>query len=54
MASDDMIMHSVSDETLWTESARIDRTLVYGHQTRHLDNYNFADDIQNRNGGKWC
>lgn len=41
-----MIMHSVSDETLWIASAGIDRTLIYGHQTPRLDDYNFADDIQ--------
>jgi hypothetical protein len=41
-----MIMHSVSDETLWIASAGIDRTLVYGHQTPRLDDYNFAGDIQ--------
>jgi hypothetical protein len=41
-----IIMYSVSDETLWIESAGIDRALVYGHQAPRLNNYNFADDIQ--------
>jgi hypothetical protein len=41
-----MIIPSVSDETLWIESAGIDRTLIYGHPTPRLDDYNFADDIQ--------
>jgi hypothetical protein len=40
-----MIVHSVSDETLWIAQAGIDRTLIYGHQTPRMDDYGFADDV---------
>ena len=49
-----MIVHSVSDETLWIAQSGIDRTLIYGHQTPRLDDYGFADDVYTNtaaNGG---
>jgi hypothetical protein len=40
-----LILHAVSDETLWIANAGIDRTLIYGHQTPRIDDYNYADDL---------
>ncbi|KAG9231986.1 hypothetical protein BJ875DRAFT_544939 [Amylocarpus encephaloides] len=41
-----LILHAVSDETLWLEQAGIDRTAVYGHQTPRHDDYGFADSLE--------
>lgn len=49
-----MIIHSVSDETLWIASAGIDRTFIFGHQTPGEDNYNNGDSVETEtaaNGG---
>ena len=40
-----MVLHSVSDETLWIAAAGIDRTLIFGHQTPRIDEYGLADDV---------
>lgn len=40
-----LILHAVSDETLWIAQAGIDRNLIFGHQTPRQDDYGFADDV---------
>jgi len=40
-----MIIHHVSDETLWIASAGIDRNLIFGHSTPRLDEYGLGDAI---------
>ena len=40
-----MIVHAVSDVTLWILQSGIDRTAIYGHQTPRVDDYGFADSI---------
>lgn len=41
-----LIVHSVSDETLWVAQSGIDRSVIFGHQTPRIDDYGFADDVQ--------
>jgi len=41
-----MIINTVSDETLWIAFAGIDRNLIYGHQTSRGDDYNLADSVE--------
>jgi hypothetical protein len=41
-----MIIHAVSDETLWIAQTGIDRTAIFAHQTPRQDDYGFADSVE--------